>query len=128
MGFSRFWLAMADKEIKVHRRVICMIFPMNQRAKNDRSVRRALPVYDNVFVCLPNFCPSLCVLQTICPCLFHLETSINVCVMMLIQFHSNGGRQNLFILRKSPDQDGRHAHIWINPLKLFFSGTKWQKW
>ena len=34
---------MADKEIKVHRRVIRMIFPMN----NDRSVCRALPVYDN---------------------------------------------------------------------------------
>ena len=38
---------MADKELKVHRRIICMIFPMIQRAKNDRSVRRALPVYDN---------------------------------------------------------------------------------
>ena len=38
---------MADKEIKVHRRVIRMIFPMIQRAKNDRSVRRALPVYDS---------------------------------------------------------------------------------
>ena len=24
-----------------------MIFPIIQRAKNDRSVRRALPVYDN---------------------------------------------------------------------------------
>ena len=47
MGFSRFWLTMADKEIKVHRRVIRMIFPMIQRAINDRSVRRALPVYDN---------------------------------------------------------------------------------
>ena len=25
-----------------------MIFPMTQRAKNDRSMRRALPVHDNV--------------------------------------------------------------------------------
>ena len=33
MGFSRFWLTMADKEIKVHRRVIRMIFTMIQRAK-----------------------------------------------------------------------------------------------
>ena len=47
MGFSRFWLTMADKEIKVHRRVIRMILPIIQRAKNDRSVQRALPVYDN---------------------------------------------------------------------------------
>ena len=47
MGFSRFWLTMADKEIKVHRRVIRMIFPMIHRAKNDRSLRRALPEYDN---------------------------------------------------------------------------------
>ena len=47
MGFSQFWLTMADKEIKVHHRVIRMIFPMIQRAKNERSVRRALPVYDN---------------------------------------------------------------------------------
>ena len=47
MGFSRFWLTMADKEIKVHRRVIRMIFPMIHRAKNNRLVRRALPVYDN---------------------------------------------------------------------------------
>ena len=31
--------------MKVHRRVICMI----QRAKNDRSVQRALPVYDNAY-------------------------------------------------------------------------------
>ena len=47
MGFSRFWLTMVDKEIKVHRRVIRTIFPMIQRVKNDRSVRRALPVYNN---------------------------------------------------------------------------------
>ena len=47
MGFRRFWLTMADKEIKVHRRVIRMILTMIQRAKNDRSVRRVLPVYDN---------------------------------------------------------------------------------
>ena len=47
MGFSRFWLTVADKEIKVHRRVIRMIIPMIQRSKNDRSVRRVLPVYDN---------------------------------------------------------------------------------
>ena len=48
MGFGRFWLNMANKEIKVHvhSRVI-RIFPMIQRAKNDRSVQRALPVYDN---------------------------------------------------------------------------------
>ena len=47
MGFSRFWLNMAVEEIKVHSRVIRIIFPMIQRAKNDRSVQRALPVYDN---------------------------------------------------------------------------------
>ena len=47
MGYSQFWLNMADKEIKVHRGVVRMIFPMIHRAKNDRSVRRALPVYDN---------------------------------------------------------------------------------
>ena len=47
MGFGRFWLTMADKTIKVHRRVIRKVFPMIQRAENDRSVRRALPVYDN---------------------------------------------------------------------------------
>ena len=34
MGFSRFSLTMADKEFKVHHRVICMIFPMIERAKN----------------------------------------------------------------------------------------------
>ena len=39
MGFSRFWLTMADKEFKVHRRVIRTIFTMIQRAKNDRSER-----------------------------------------------------------------------------------------
>ena len=50
MGFSRFWLTMADKEIKVHRRVI-RIFSMIQRVKNDRSVRTALPVYDNGLPC-----------------------------------------------------------------------------
>ena len=47
MGYSQFWLYMADKEIKLHRRVIRMIVPMIHRAKNDRSVRRAQPVYDN---------------------------------------------------------------------------------
>ena len=36
---------MADKEIKIHRRVI-RIFPMT-KGENDRSVRRALPVHDN---------------------------------------------------------------------------------
>ena len=49
MGFSRVWLTMAEKEIKVQ--VFRMVFPMNQRAKNDRSVRRALPVYDNAVPC-----------------------------------------------------------------------------
>ena len=48
MGFSRFRLTMADKKIKVHRRAIRMIFSMIQRAEDDRSVLRALPVYDNV--------------------------------------------------------------------------------
>ena len=47
MGFSRFGLTMADKKIKVHLRVIRMIFSLIQRADNDRSVQRALPVYDN---------------------------------------------------------------------------------
>ena len=47
MGISQFWLHMADKEIKIHRRVIRMIFPMIQRAKNNRSVRTALYVDDN---------------------------------------------------------------------------------
>ena len=42
---------MADKEIKVHRQVIRMIFAMIQRTKNDRPVRRALPVYDNASSC-----------------------------------------------------------------------------
>ena len=36
------------QKIKVHDRVIRMVFPMIQRAENDRSVWRALPVYDNV--------------------------------------------------------------------------------
>ena len=40
---------MADKEIKVHRPEIRMVFPMIQRVKNDRSVWRALPVYDKVW-------------------------------------------------------------------------------
>ena len=39
MGFSRLWLNIADKDIKVHTE----IFPMIQRAKNDRSVQGALP-------------------------------------------------------------------------------------
>ena len=45
---------MADNEIKVHRRVI-RIFPMIQSAKNDRSVQRALPVYDNDFLLVFEF-------------------------------------------------------------------------
>ena len=45
---------MADKEIKVHLRVIRMIFPMIQRAKNDRSVPRTLPVYDNDLIMYAN--------------------------------------------------------------------------
>ena len=49
MGFSWFWLTMADKEIKVHRPEIRMVFPMIQRVKNNRSVWRALPVYDKVW-------------------------------------------------------------------------------
>ena len=39
IGLSQFWLNMAGQETKVHRRVIPMIFPMIQRAKNDRLVR-----------------------------------------------------------------------------------------
>ena len=46
---------MADKEIKVHRRVIRMIFTIIQRAKNDRSVRRALPVYDNDVIAIVHY-------------------------------------------------------------------------
>ena len=29
---------------------------------------------------------------------------------------------------RSHDQDGHHTHTWINPVKVFFSGTKWKKW
>ena len=82
MGFSRFWLIMANQDhtrriitfvsllhillketsarerdiivlnnggqkIKIHRRVIRMIFPMIQRAENDRAILGALPIYDN---------------------------------------------------------------------------------
>ena len=35
---------MVDKEIKIYRQVIRMIFPMIQRAKNNRSVWRACSV------------------------------------------------------------------------------------
>ena len=38
---------MADKEIKVHRRVIQMIFPMSQMSNNDRSVQSACLFYNN---------------------------------------------------------------------------------
>ena len=34
----------------IHRRVIRVIFTMIQRTKNDRSVRSALPVYDNALI------------------------------------------------------------------------------
>ena len=37
MGFSQLWLNMADKEIKVHRREIRMIFPMTQSEKRQVS-------------------------------------------------------------------------------------------
>ena len=47
MGFNQFWVNMAEKEIKVHRRVIRLIFPMIQRTKNNKSVQRAIPVYNN---------------------------------------------------------------------------------
>ena len=39
-----------SKKIKVHRRVIRMIFPLIQRAKNDRSAGKVLPVYDNALM------------------------------------------------------------------------------
>ena len=38
------------------------------------------------------------------------------------------GGQNLFKWCRSHDQDCHHAHIWLNSLKYFFSGTKWRKW
>ena len=47
MGFRRFLANNDGQKIKVHRRIIRMVFPMIQRAKNDRAVLRALPVYDN---------------------------------------------------------------------------------
>lgn len=33
MGFSQFWLNMVGHEIKAHRRVIHMVFPVIERAK-----------------------------------------------------------------------------------------------
>ena len=33
------------------------------------------------------------------------------------------GNESVFKLFRSHDQDGHHAHIWWNPLKIFFSGT-----
>ena len=47
IGFSQFWIHMADKEIKGHRRVIQMIFPMIQMAKYDRPVQSACLFYEN---------------------------------------------------------------------------------
>ena len=54
---GNFWLNMAAKEIKVHRRIRCirMEFPMIQRAKNDRSVQKALPVYDIDRICIREY-------------------------------------------------------------------------
>ena len=34
------------------------------------------------------------------------------------------GNKNLFKRSRSHDQDVRHAHIWLKPDKIFFSGTK----
>ena len=50
MGLSRFWLNMADKEIKIHRQVI-RINPMIQRAKNDRSVHCRKQVAFSALTC-----------------------------------------------------------------------------
>ena len=63
---------MADKEIKVNRRVIRMIFPMIQRAKNDRLVQRALPVYENASTALlwkPAFIATQVEWLALLPCL-----------------------------------------------------------
>ena len=35
------------------------------------------------------------------------------------------GNKSLFIMSGSHDQNGHHAHIWLNPLNIFFSGTEW---
>ena len=34
------------------------------------------------------------------------------------------GTESLFAASGSYDQAGHHAHIWSNPLKIFFTGTK----
>ena len=47
MRFIQFWINMADKEIKVHWRVIQMIYHVTQMANNDRLVQSACLFYDN---------------------------------------------------------------------------------
>ena len=34
------------------------------------------------------------------------------------------GNESLYKWSRSHDQDGRHAHIWLKPLKIFFSRTR----
>ena len=48
MGFIQFWINIADKEIKVHQRVI-QIFPMIESENKDRPVQSACLFYDNAY-------------------------------------------------------------------------------
>ena len=47
MGYSYCWLHMADKEIKVHRRVIRMILSHESNGMNDCPMHSACLFYDN---------------------------------------------------------------------------------
>ena len=55
MKFSRFWLNVVDKEIKVHHRVIC-IFPMIQRAKKTTGQCEECYLFTTMSPCSSSLC------------------------------------------------------------------------
>ena len=57
-------------------------------------------------------------------CLRSSETSWPIKSQILCGAPLGRGNESLYKWSRSHDQDGRHAHIWYKPLKIFFSRTR----
>ena len=59
-----------------------------------------------------------------CLNIFSSETALPIKAKLYVEPPWEGGNESLYKWSRSHDQDGRHAHIWYKPLKIFFSRTR----
>ena len=67
--------------------------------------------------------PSVVRRRQQCSNIFSSETAWPIKAKFHVEPPHEGGGESFYKKSRSHDQDGRHDHIWLKPLKIFFSRT-----